>query len=76
MPTAILEIVNKVLTGLGWFFNPKATKERQLKKLRTELKEVTNAREKARREGNNDLYMEKEAERNEILKEIGRVSRR
>jgi len=76
MPTAILEIVNKVLTAFGWFFNPKATKERQLKKLRAELKQVTNDREKARREGKNDIYMEKEAERNEILKEIGRISRR
>jgi len=70
------EILNKFLTGLGWFFNPKATKERELKKIKGKLKSVEDMRELARVNKNNDLYAQKTEERNEILKEMGRISNR
>lgn len=70
----ITAIIDKILQIIMWIFNPKATKERKLKGLREKLKKVEDEREEARQKGDNALYMQKETERNEILKEIARLS--
>jgi uncharacterized membrane protein (DUF106 family) len=71
---AVTGIIDKVLQILMWIFNPTAMKERKLNELRAKLAQVEDEREKARQANDNALYMQKEQERNEILKEIARIS--
>lgn len=77
MPSNVALVLTIIAGGVSillWFLNPNAVKKRKLAKLNERLNKVKDEREKARQAGNNALYMQKEAEYNEILKEISIVS--